>query len=120
MELPGTNVVLTSDSFFYLAGQVFLWAVIAFGVIGLFTARLERRQQIALGVALVFAFISSLGPLFLRWVLSMPGLGGPDAGGEEFWLSLSTTFPQAVAFALLLWIAFKRPELAKIRTDHTG
>ena len=116
MELPGTGVVLTSDSFFYFAGQLFLWCVLAAGAAGILRTNLMRRQRIILSLAIFFAFASSFAPLFLRWTLSMPGLGGSDAGGEEFWLSFSTTCPQAIAFALLLWASINRPRLVMERS----
>lgn len=112
MELPGTGIVLTSDWNFYFAGQLFLWVIIVWGAIGLARTKLQIRQRLMLAGALVFAFVSSFCPLFLRLVIAMPGLGGVDAGGEEFWLSFSTTCPQAVAFALLLWVALRQPQVA--------
>ncbi len=112
MEHSGTGVVLTSDSFFYFAGEVFLWTVLAWGGAAMLQTHLQRRQRIVLGLALVFAFVSSLGPLFVRWGLSMPGLGGSDAGSEEFWFSFTATCPQAIAFGLLLWVAVSRPYYA--------
>jgi hypothetical protein len=60
-------------------------------------------------LALFFAFASSLAPLFLRWAMSMPGLGGPDAGSEELILSFVVTCPQTIAFGLLLWAALRLP-----------
>ena len=107
MQYPGTGIVLTSDSFFYFAGQLLLWSVVVCGALWLMAASLPRGRRVIVGLALVFAFASSFGPLFVRWALSMPGLGGIDAGGEEFWLSFSATCPQTIAFALLLWAALR-------------
>ena len=115
----GYGVVLTSDSFFYFVGQFLLWTVVALGATGLFVRRtLNRSSRIALVVAVCLAFISSLAPLFVRWAISMPGLGGPDAEWEEAIFSFSATFPQTVGFGLLMWVAFQSSSKPKASTSE--
>lgn len=103
------NEVLTSELFHYWLGQVPNWLVVAVGVGLLFQRHLfSVRDRIVLGIGLLFAALSSVMPLLVRWASSDPGLGGPDAASEETIFSFVATLPQTLAFALLIWLVIRQ------------
>jgi len=99
--------VLTSDLFHYFVGQSILWLVLAIGAV--LVARHFRTwlSRITFGIALAAAFVGSFMPLFVRWLASDPGLGGPDAAAEETIFSFFATLPQATVFVLLVWLVLR-------------